>query len=337
MNAARKPPTPVGSLVRRIARYIPLPARRVYHRTLRRDDGTVGYATAFGAFLGAPAEAPVMPDRRVDAGVALRDETAVILTFGQSNAANSGTQRYAARRGVYAFNIFDMNYYRAIDPLPGATNDGGSVWGRLGDKLIEAGLFRSVLFVPIAVGGSFIKDWTPRDGYCYRRLQLALTRLKRAGIRPDMLCWHHGEADANHALTSAEDYQARFRRLLAKIRRASVEAPVYVAVASHCADDLHPYQNHEQIRRAQRQLVSPPDVLPGPDTDRFTGDFRHDGCHFSEKGLDAVAQAWLECIMQHPPPAGEVSLGSSGVIPRAGKPAGGVGAQACLKRVDAQT
>ncbi len=283
-----------------MASYIRRMAQHVYYRSFARDDGTVDYAAAFGAYLGAPAEAPVTPERRVDAGVALQHETVVILTFGQSNAANAGAQCYVARRGVYAFNVFDMNYYRAIDPLPGATNDGGSIWGRLGDKLIEADLFQSVLFVPIAVGGSYIKDWTPRDGYCYRRLMLALTRLKRAGIRPDMLCWHHGEADANRVMTSAQEYQARFRRLLTEIRRVGVEAPVYVALASHCANGPHPYQNHEQIRRAQRQLVSPPDVLPGPDTDQFIGDFRHDGCHFSEKGLDAVAQAWLECIMQHP-------------------------------------
>lgn len=311
MNATLKPPTPVRNPVRRMARYIRRIAWHVYFRFFARDDGTVAYAAAFGAYLGAPAEAPVTQERRVEAGVALQHKTTVILTFGQSNAANAGAQCYVPRRSVYAYNVFDMNYYRAIDPLPGATNDGGSVWGRLGDKLIEAGLFQSVLFVPIAVGGSYIKDWTPRDGYCYRRLLLTLSRLKRTGIRPDMLCWQHGEADANLVMTSSEEYQARFRRLLTEVRLAGVEAPVYIAVASHCANGPHPCQNHEQIRRAQRQLVSLPDVLPGPDTDQFTGDFRHDGCHFSEKGLDAVAQAWLECIMQHPP--AKLSLGSSGI------------------------
>ena len=51
---------------------------------------------------------------------------------------------------------------------------------------------------------------------------------------------------------------------------------------------------------AQQQLVADhEDLLPGPDTDQFGGDFRDDGCHLSEKGLDAVAQAWLDCIMTH--------------------------------------
>jgi lysophospholipase L1-like esterase len=265
------------------------------------DNDTVEFAAATGVFLGA-AEAPVTPENRVAASVANPPGTVVILSFGQSNAANDGAARYVPRHGVHVFNVFDMNYYKAVDPLPGATNNGGSVWGRLGDKMIETGQFRSVLFVPIAVGASYIKEWTPPDGYCYRRLQLALTRLKRGGIRVDMLCWHQGEADANHRTTSAEEYKSGFRRLVKRIRAAGCEAPIYVAIASLCEKDAHPYQNREQIRLAQQQLVAISEgLLPGPDTDRFDGDYRSDGCHFSESGLDAVAQAWLESIAAHPP------------------------------------
>jgi hypothetical protein len=264
------------------------------------DNDTVEFAAAAGTLIGT--EAPGLPENRVAASVANPLGTVVILSFGQSNAANDGAARYVPRHGVHAFNVFDMNYYKAVDPLPGATNIGGSVWGRLGDKMIESGQFRSVLFVSIAIGASYIKDWTPPDGQCYRRLQLALTRLKRAGIRIDMLCWHQGEADANHRTTSAEEYKSGFRRLVKRIRAAGCEAPIYVAVASLCEKDPHPYQNHEQIRLAQQQLVAISEgLLPGPDTDRFDGDYRSDGCHLSESGLDAVAQAWLESIAAHPP------------------------------------
>ena len=266
------------------------------------DNDSVDYAVASGAYI-AGVEAPTVPENRVGAETANPHGTAVILTFGQSNAANEGAVRYVPRHGVHVFNMFDMNYYKAIDPLPGATNKGGSVWGRLGDKLIESGHFGSVLFVPIAFGGSFMKDWTPLKGGCYRRLQFALTRLKRAGIRVDLLCWHQGEADANHTMMTADEYARRFRLLVRHIRGAGIEAPIYVATASICENGPHPHYNHEQIRRAQKQLVSAGEgLLPGPDTDEFDGDFRSDGCHLSEKGLEAVAQAWLVSIMKHPPP-----------------------------------
>ena len=81
---------------------------------------------------------------------------------------------------MHVFNVFDMNFYRAGDPLPGASGVGASMWGRLGDRLIEGGVYKSVLLVPIAFSASSAKDWAP-GGHCYRRLQFALRRLKRAG------------------------------------------------------------------------------------------------------------------------------------------------------------
>src|SRR5207248_2752798 len=101
------------------------------------DDGTVEFAKAGGMYVADEVEAPVAEDRLVAPSIANPPGTTVILTFGQSNAANSGEERYAARGQVHVFNIFDMRFYRAIDPLPGASHDGGSAWGRLGDMLSE--------------------------------------------------------------------------------------------------------------------------------------------------------------------------------------------------------
>lgn len=259
------------------------------------DDGTVEFAKRAGVYVTG-VEAPTFPERRVGPNVANPPGTVVILAFGQSNAANEGAGAYVARQKVHVFNIFDMNYYLAVDPLPGASGSSGSVWGRLGDRLIESGRYKSVLFVPIAFGASYIKDWAP-GGQCHRRLQLALRRLTRAGVRVDMMCWQQGEADANHTDMPAQEYKSQFLRMVKAIRNAGVQAPIYVAVTSLCENAAHPYENREQIRLAQKQLVSAGDrLLPGPDTDCFDGEHRRDGCHFSESGLDLCAQAWLESL-----------------------------------------
>ena len=251
------------------------------------DDGTIDFAKAAGVYVTG-VEPPTLPERRVDSTVANPAGTAVILTFGQSNAANEGAGAYMPRQRVHVFNIFDMNYYVAADPLPGASGFGGSVWGRLGDRLIEAGAYSSVLFVPIAFGASYIKDWAP-GGHCHRRLQFALRRLPRAGVKVDMLCWHQGEADANHTNMPAHEYKMRFLKMVRVIRGAGVQAPIYVAVTSLCEAGAHPYDNREQIRLAQKQIVSVGDgLLPGPDTDYIDGEHRQDGCHFSESGTRPV-------------------------------------------------
>jgi hypothetical protein len=259
------------------------------------DDGTLEFASVSGVYVPG-AEAPLAEDRLVTPAVANPAGTTVILTFGQSNAANSGEERYVPRGAVHVFNVFDMRFYRAVDPLPGASHDGGSVWGRVGDKLIDAGRARSILIVPIAFGATYIKDWAP-GGDCYRRLLFALHRLKSAGIKIDMLCWHQGEADANHTGMSGAEYCAHFRSMLRALREEAVNAPVYVALATLCEGEPHPYQNAAEIRRGQKKVISIRDqVLPGPDTDLIGIEHRRDGCHFSASGQELAAQAWFKTI-----------------------------------------
>ncbi len=60
------------------------------------DDGTLEFASVSGVYVPG-AEAPLAEDRLVTPAVANPAGTTVILTFGQSNAANSGEERYAAR------------------------------------------------------------------------------------------------------------------------------------------------------------------------------------------------------------------------------------------------
>jgi hypothetical protein len=260
------------------------------------DNGTVEFARAGGMYVADENEAPVAEDRVVASSIANPPGTTVILTFGQSNAANSGEERYAARGAVHVFNMFDMRFYRAVDPLPGASDRRGSVWGRLGDKLIDAGVVSSVLIVPVAFGATYIADWAP-GGHQHRRLLFALHRLKSAGIKIDMLCWHQGEADANHTGMSAAAYSRYFRSMLHEVREAGVDAPVYVALATLCEEAPHPFQNSAEIRRGQKQVISIADqVLPGPDTDLIGIEHRRDGCHFAASGQELAAQAWFKAI-----------------------------------------
>lgn len=210
----------------------------------------------------------------------------VALVFGQSNAANFGETRHAARRNVYVLHRGWL--YPARDPLRGANGEGGSVWTRLGDKLIAEGLFDTVIFVPAAIGGAEIARWTP-DGDLFPLVARAIDDVQRRRLKFTHLLWHQGESDAV-LFTHPRDYQQRFLEMLAAIRARGVDAPVYVAVATRCGQ----YPVNPDIQWAQRDLVNPAaGILPGPDTDLLDDTFRHDGCHFSSDGLDAHAEMWL--------------------------------------------
>ncbi|MEZ5503415.1 MAG: sialate O-acetylesterase [Halioglobus sp.] len=217
---------------------------------------------------------------------------AVLFIFGQSNSANFGETRYRAAEHVINFNVHDGKCYATEDPLLGPDGDGGSPWGRLGDKLVASGAYDRVLLVPFGIGGTTLGEWTVK-GRLHPRVVFAARQLQRAGIKPTHVLWHQGESDVLQGTTSA-DYIRMFDALVRALRDYGIDAPVFPAVASVC-DNL----GSDTIRSAQRALPgSIPGVYPGADTDTLT-DMRDrvDYCHFSQRGLEAHAELWKAVIL----------------------------------------
>ena len=81
--------------------------------------------------------------------------------------------------------------------------------------------------------------------------------------------------------------------LLDALRSRGVEAPIYVSVASYCRGRSSP-----TIASAQAGLVSAAKgIRAGPDSDAISEALdRHDGCHFSARGLDRFAAAWVAAL-----------------------------------------
>jgi hypothetical protein len=217
------------------------------------------------------------------------------LAFGQSNAANFGENPWTAGEAV--FNFYKGKLYAAQDPLLGADGDGGSVWTRLGDRLIATKRYDAVVWLTLGVGGSAIARWTA-GGDLHSRLLEALRDVQSHGLPMTCMLWHQGEQDAM-LQTSKEAYKKRFTDMVSSIRQHGGAAPIYVAVATRCQK----LRAHEEIRQAQHELVDPGKGLyAGPDTDILDLRYRYDGCHFSDEGLDRYAELWLEKLV---PPSQE--------------------------------
>lgn len=221
----------------------------------------------------------------------------VLFTFGQSNSANHGQGLYQSQKEVY--NYFDGKLYRAADPLIGATGEGGSVWTRLGDKLVEAGMAEKVTVVPIGVGGVRVGAWA-KGGELHDLLIRTVEQLKKDQIEPDYILWHQGETD-NILNTPKADYIRMFETIRDVFRSRGIQAPIVIAQASYhpaCLDEDN--GNSAEIRAAQKALADQyPDIYLGPDTDQLNLLWqRADGIHFSTKGQDLHADMWLESLKQ---------------------------------------
>ena len=230
----------------------------------------------------------------------LGDRSVVLMTFGQSNSANAGKDRYIPVGDVANFNIFDGKCYQAEDPLLGPDANGGSVWGVLGDKLIAAGDYDRVLILPFGIGGSSLSQWQ-EEGVLFPLLQTAMRAINEAAIDPDYILWHQGESDAGQE-TAEQDYFDMFEALVGHLRNGGFNAPIYPAVATYCEfiltdDDPAVQEARNTVRAAQQRLPEIDGVYPGPDTDEIRGElYRHDNCHFNAKGMQAHARAWREAV-----------------------------------------
>jgi hypothetical protein len=224
---------------------------------------------------------------------ALKAKTRVMvaLVLGQSHAANYGESPKTPRREVY--NFYDGALYLAEDPLLGADHEGGSVWTRLGDLLIERNLYDAVIFVPVAIGGTEIARWQP-SGDLHQSILNVIDSLHRQGLSLTHLLWHQGEND-NLLKTGKVAYKRMFSDMLASIRTHGVDAPIYVSVATMCGK----HKPYRAIQEAQTELVDrSAGIYPGPNTDTLGLAYRFDGCHFSDEGLEREAELWVRSLTE---------------------------------------
>jgi len=255
-----------------------------------------------GAEFRAPLAALAMPGPEhvgIDCGRLPRGRLMVVLVLGQSNSANHAQTRAAGGTGVFSWH--EGRCYAALDPLPGASGDGGSLWTHLGPAIVSSGAFDAVLFVPLGITSTSVAQWA-RHPFLVQRLTFTVQGLWRAGREITHVVWYQGEADS-FKQTPASEYRRDFAQVLERLRSIGVAAPIWVAQATLCQARSNP-----AVRKLQARLPHEfAGVRAGPDMDALFGPLhRYNGCHFSTSSAPLAAQAWLQVLL-HSEPAPRVS------------------------------
>jgi hypothetical protein len=220
--------------------------------------------------------------------------TAVLLALGQSNAANYQGQRHQSGDDR-VINFAAGHCYRAASPLLGADGEMGETWTLLGAKLTQSGLYRTVILIPAAVGGSPIHRWA--DGGDLNAMMVALIQSIKLRYTITAVLLDQGAADfAQH--TPEGQYRSDLKSLIDTVRAQGVGAPFFI---TRCSVGGETWSEDNPIARAQASLAdSQHAVFDGPNTDHdVTPLDRYDGYHFGATGQEKYTDAWINLFRAH--------------------------------------
>lgn len=253
-----------------------------------------------------PPEYPGQPGYRVIAGrtqyspaLASGQSTGVFVCAGQSLMSNFTNSGYTAASSLaQQMNVYDGGVYSCVDPAPGNDYTGGSIIGRVADKLISGSVFSRVIMVPVAVGGTRSSAWDPNGGILWGRILSAFLRLKSAGLVANGFMWEQGQSDVANGVTEAT-HAATLGRIMAGVIAVSPTTKCFVAKSTFPGTDTGG-QTATQIRAACASVVNGTTIFAGPDSDTLGAGYRYDGTHFgtvgATDGADAHAALWYDAL-----------------------------------------
>jgi hypothetical protein len=213
-----------------------------------------------------------------------------ILVIGQSISANCNEHQYGASVNVFQV-AKDGAIKPAADPFEWADCGGGSMWMPLGKRLIDDGIAKKVVFMPIGVGGTKVRDWQ-EGGSAFAKLNDAITVIKKQGLTFDFAFWHQGSADIG---TPKAEYQTRLSSVVSYVGNNVPIQRWLIALHSRCFGNYDP-----NIEDVQRIFGNAPELkrFPGPNNNLLGEEYRiADRCHLNQKGQEQMAGMWLEAVL----------------------------------------
>lgn len=220
------------------------------------------------------------------------DRLGVLVSFGQSNSANSAGYRVKNEEVSDVINWYEGQCYEAKSPLLGATGSNGEWMSLTAQALVENGTYDQVIILSLGVGGSPVAAWT-RGSDANVRLLKSLREIDKKYNVTDMI-WHQGESDLGWKV-GVESYMNSFSSLETSIRDVGINAPLFMSIASYCRGGDYP----NNITDAQHRIIDDtPNVILGVNTDQLisTGMRLSDDCHFNKKGQMMASEALAEII-----------------------------------------
>lgn len=222
------------------------------------------------------------------------ERTAVIIVMGQSLATNTVNAAYTPTHDKNEqINIYDGKCYKAKGKALGVSGLNASwIGARLGDILIDRGLYDRVITVPMAIGGTWVVEWknTSVKPWLGLRIKNIACMVQNYGLAPTHVVWMQGESDT-YSGTSQASYTASLRTIIGTIRGAGITSPILVNLESWLSG-----ATSAAVRNAQMSVVGTNGVIQGANMDSLNNSYRYDGTHLNASGALAAANLLADIV-----------------------------------------
>ena len=218
----------------------------------------------------------------------------VLVTFGQSNSANSASYLVDSSEVPDVINWYEGQCYEAKSPLLGATGKNGEWISLTAQHLVKNKTYDKVIVLSLGVGGSSVAAWA-EGSELNSRLLNALNDLQKNYKVTDIV-WHQGETDLMWGVGKKQYYKT-FTNIESSIRKIGIKAPIFLSIASYCKGGIYP----NEITRSQIKIVETIDnVVLGINTDELLdSNMRYDDCHFNKNGQQLASKELASIISNY--------------------------------------
>ena len=163
------------------------------------------------------------------------------------------------------------------------------MWMPLGKRLIDAGVARKVVFMPIGVGATSVQDWQV-GGVAFFKLNSAIELIRKKGIKFDFAFWHQGSSNFG---TEKAVYQDRLSSVIDYVNGKIQVDRWLIAIHSRCAGV---YDRNIEAAQLEIGNMNSMKRYMGANNNLLGNDFRFDGCHLAENGQESMASMWLDSV-----------------------------------------
>jgi len=220
------------------------------------------------------------------------------IVYGQSLGTNRNPTTYTVTNPtkVHQANwAGDRLLYQHKEPMLGCTSVSSSVslWGKVGDMLIDNNIFDRVIWCNVNAGGQKVESFAP-GGLLGMRIAVAFNVLRSLGYSGSdvsAVISMIGETDSQHG-TDAASYKASCRETMRVARLFLFTGPWFVPQETHIGG-----VSHATIRQAQADLWLEAGFVAGPDFDALGTPYRSvDNVHLNASAYNPAAQMWYDAI-----------------------------------------